>query len=67
MRKELAEAHFQTPHPMVYGEMVKGQYPPDSATKETLLGISNAENTSVYTRSNEGQKSPPIEKLDALV
>lgn len=47
--------------------MVEGQYPADRATKETLLVISNAEHTSVVNRSNKGQKSPPMEKLHALV
>ncbi|KAH0682721.1 hypothetical protein KY290_021319 [Solanum tuberosum] len=61
MRKELPEAHYQTPI-----QMVEGQYPPDSAAKETLLAITNVEHTSIVNRSNEGQKSPPMEKLHAL-
>uniref|UniRef100_A0A0V0I4F0 Putative ovule protein n=1 Tax=Solanum chacoense TaxID=4108 RepID=A0A0V0I4F0_SOLCH len=47
--------------------MFEWKYPPDSAAKETLLAITNAEPTSIVNKSNGGQKCPPMKKLHALV
>ncbi|KAK6791766.1 hypothetical protein RDI58_010847 [Solanum bulbocastanum] len=63
MIKELEEIHYPTPLQMAAGEMFEGQYPPNSAAKETLLAITNAELTSIEDKEEAEYENNAAEVL----
>jgi len=64
LMKELAEAEYHIPLQIDTGDMLEGHYPSISDATQKLLTITAAESKTLV---NRGLKSPPMERLHALV